>query len=75
MRILANSTRLSRCPHATVKLAAQGQLKDAFTEAKTFVTSYELKVATARVHKRFPEVFENPALEKEREDLFEKELK
>jgi hypothetical protein len=42
---------------------AREKLKDAVTEAKTYGTAYELEVVNVRVHKRFPEVFVNPALD------------
>jgi hypothetical protein len=59
-----NVVSLAECHHQASN--ARAKLKDAFREATTYITSYELEVATATVQKRFPELFENPTLEQER---------
>jgi hypothetical protein len=64
---------LAECHHEARNTRAK--LKDATTEAINYGTSYEIEVVTARVHERFPELFETPTLEQEREDILEKELK
>jgi hypothetical protein len=62
-----NDLCLAECHHQANN--ARAKLKDATTKARNYGTSHELNVATARVHKRFPELFENPALEQERKGL------
>jgi hypothetical protein len=54
---------------------ARAKLKDIVTDAKENGTSYELEVAIARVHKRHPELCDDPSLEVEREDRIANELK
>jgi hypothetical protein len=61
---------LAECHHQASNVRAK--LNDVVTEAITYGTSYELEVATMRIHKRFPKLFENTALEQEREDLIQK---
>jgi hypothetical protein len=56
----------------------RAKLKDMVTEANDNGTAYELEIAIARVHKRHPELFDDPTLEEEeeeREDRIAKELK
>jgi hypothetical protein len=45
------------------------------SDANEYGTAYELEVAAARVHTQHPELFDNPALDLEREDHIAKELK
>jgi hypothetical protein len=64
---------LSECHHQESNMRVK--LKDVVSEAKQYGTTYELEVVTARVHKRHTELFDNPALDLEREDHIAKELK
>jgi hypothetical protein len=50
---------------------ARAKLKDVVADAK----NYELEIAIVRVHKRHPELFDDPALEEELEDQIVNELK
>jgi hypothetical protein len=46
----------------------RAKLNDVFTDAKENETDYEVEVAIERVHKRYPELFDDLSLEEERED-------
>jgi hypothetical protein len=55
---------LSECHHQASKENAK--LKDAVSDAKECGTAYDMEIAIARVHKRHPDLFDNPALASER---------
>jgi hypothetical protein len=56
-----NTLPLSDCHRQAKNVIAK--LKDVVTDANDNATAYELEIAIARLHKRLPELFDDPDLE------------
>jgi hypothetical protein len=54
---------------------AKTKLKNSVSDAKECGTMYEMEFVISRVHKRHPELFDNPAPASEREEYITEELK